>query len=91
MPSALVVDSLIGPLRLESADSVALTAIRFDGRSRSEDPVDAAAEVLREAAAQLASYFAGTLRVFDLPLAPRGPSSSSRSGASWPRSPTERQ
>ena len=73
MPSALVVDSLIGPLRLESADSVALTAIRFDGRSRSEDPVDAAAEVLREAAAQLASYFAGTLRVFDLPLAPRGP------------------
>lgn len=72
MPSALVVDSVIGPLRLESADSVALTAIRFDGRSRSEDPVDAAAEVLREAAAQLASYFAGTLRVFDLPLAPRG-------------------
>lgn len=35
MPSALVVDSLIGPLRLESADSVALTAIRFDGRSLS--------------------------------------------------------
>ena len=72
MSSALVVDSLIGPLRLESVDGVALSSIRFAGRPSLEDPVGDLAEVLGEAAAQLAAYFAGSLRLFDLPLAPRG-------------------
>lgn len=65
-----VVASPIGPLRLVSAGA-ALTAIDFHARGRRsaglpDDPL------LREAAAQLAAYFARRLRVFDLPLAPRG-------------------
>jgi len=73
MSSALVVGSLIGPLRLESADGVSLSAIRFDGRAAPGDPApERAAPVLVESARQLAAYFAGTLRTFDLPLVPRG-------------------
>jgi len=65
-----VVASPIGPLRLVS-DGAALTAIDFHARGRRsaglpDDPL------LREAAAQLAAYFARRLRVFDLPLAPHG-------------------
>jgi methylated-DNA-[protein]-cysteine S-methyltransferase len=65
-----VVTSPIGPLRL-TGDGAALTAIDFHARGRvaagrPDDPL------LREAAAQLAAYFAGRLRVFDLPLAPQG-------------------
>ena len=75
MRSALVVDSPIGPLRLESVDGVAVSAIRFDGRPEASDPTSAqapTAAVLVEAARQLAAYFAGSLRSFDLPLAPHG-------------------
>lgn len=75
MHSALVVDSPIGPLRLESVDGVAVSAIRFDGRPEASDPTSAQAPteaVLVEAARQLAAYFAGSLRSFDLPLAPHG-------------------
>lgn len=75
MPSrlALVVDSPIGPLRLESADGVALTAIGFDGAVRPGDaPPEEVPEVVREAARQLGEYFAGRRRVFDLPLAAAG-------------------
>ncbi len=90
-PSALVVDSPIGPLRLESADGVALSAIRFEGEpawpdAQADSPaasaapsgtlddvaVEPPAQVLVRAAEQLAAYFAGRLRDFDLPLAPRG-------------------
>jgi methylated-DNA-[protein]-cysteine S-methyltransferase len=73
MTSALVVDSLIGPLRLESADGGALSAIRFDGRAELGDPLpEAAAPILLETASQLAAYFAGERHTFDLPLAPAG-------------------
>ncbi|MFZ1286782.1 MAG: methylated-DNA--[protein]-cysteine S-methyltransferase [Candidatus Phosphoribacter sp.] len=71
MPLAQVIDSPIGPLRLESADGVALSAIRFDGRT---DPNDESAPVLHEAARQLLEYFAGRRRDFDVPLAPTGTS-----------------
>ena len=61
----------IGSIRIE-AEGDALTGIRI-GRSGG----DADTALLREAAAQLAAYFAGDLTAFDLPLAPaasdRGP------------------
>ena len=74
MTSTLVIDSPIGALALAAEDG-ALTAIGFDavagtGTSPGGDPEDAA--VLGETRRQLAAYFAGDLRIFDLPLAPRG-------------------
>jgi methylated-DNA-[protein]-cysteine S-methyltransferase len=72
----LVVPSPIGPLTL-TAEGGALTAIDFgapagfvDGASpEGAFPAD---PVLTEAARQLAAYFAGELRDFDLPLRPSG-------------------
>lgn len=68
-----VIDSPIDPLRLVAHDG-ALTAIEFTPfrgvlpeHERSDDD-----PVLAEAARQLAAYFAGDLRNFDLPLAPHG-------------------
>jgi len=60
------VESPIGTLLLERNES-GLAGVRFDGdRAASTDPL------LLEAADQLTAYFAGELREFDLPLAPRG-------------------
>lgn len=76
-PTSLVVTSPIGPLGLGSRDGEALTAIEFleAGRSGS-DPgwrgSGARPAVLEHVAEALAAYFAGALRDFDLPLAPRG-------------------
>jgi methylated-DNA-[protein]-cysteine S-methyltransferase len=66
----LVVDSPIGPLTL-TAQGGALTAIDFGAADDlgSGGPID---PVLAEAARQLAAYFAGELREFDLPLRPSG-------------------
>ena len=70
-----VIDSPIGELRLVERDGE-VTQIEFspfrdgDGRPRGER--DDAHPVLVEAARQLAAYFAGDLKHFDLPLAPVG-------------------
>ena len=61
----------LGPLRLRaSADGAALERIDYAGgpasRRRERSPA------LRRAAEQLAAYFAGRLRAFDLPLSPEG-------------------
>jgi methylated-DNA-[protein]-cysteine S-methyltransferase len=68
------VASPLGPLLLVGGED-ALTAIWLpSGRDRLEpEPhwIEAAAP-FREAARQLAAYFAGTLRRFELPLAPEG-------------------
>jgi len=71
-----VIDSPVGELRLVEREG-AVSAIEFapfrppgDGRplgARDDDH-----PVLREAARQLAAYFARELRDFDLPLAPAG-------------------
>lgn len=66
----LVIESPIGPLMLVERDEE-LAAIHLPPH----DPCDAIAArspLLDRAARQLAEYFAGERRVFDLPLAPRG-------------------
>ncbi len=71
-----VTDSPVGTLRLVEHHG-ALTHVEFaphgpatDGRPRGTE--DAEVPVLVEAAAQLAAYFAGDLKDFDLPLDPGG-------------------
>jgi methylated-DNA-[protein]-cysteine S-methyltransferase len=70
-----VMDSPIGELRLVERDGE-VTQIEFspfrdgDGRPRGER--DDAHPVLVETGRQLAAYFAGDLKHFDLPLAPVG-------------------
>nr|WP_281260093.1 methylated-DNA--[protein]-cysteine S-methyltransferase [Kandeliimicrobium roseum] len=67
-------DSPVGPL-LAAGDAAGLRLLSFPEGSRAVAPDpgwrrdDAAFDDLR---AQFAAYFAGTLRSFDLPLAPRG-------------------
>jgi methylated-DNA-[protein]-cysteine S-methyltransferase len=57
-------DSPFGPLTLLAEDG-AVTGLRWGQGPDSADPL------LAEAAGQIAAYFAGRLRRFDLPLAPR--------------------
>jgi methylated-DNA-[protein]-cysteine S-methyltransferase len=67
------VESPIGRLRLES-DGTSLKEIRFVRRQKKTFDASeiARGDLLREAIRQLDAYFAGKLRVFDLPLAPVG-------------------
>ena len=60
------VASPLGPLTLEARDG-ALTALRWGRAAREDD-----SNLLARAAADLAAYFAGELRDFDLPVAPEG-------------------
>jgi methylated-DNA-[protein]-cysteine S-methyltransferase len=66
-------DSPVGPLAL-AADEQHLLEIRFPGKLQPHAPDGQPGdnEVLGEARRQLGEYFAGTRRVFDLPLLPRG-------------------
>lgn len=63
------IDSPLGELLL-AGDGDALTGVHMDGAPGAGWRRDPA--VLREAASQLRAYFAGELRDFDVPLAPRG-------------------
>jgi methylated-DNA-[protein]-cysteine S-methyltransferase len=75
MPAQTVMDTPIGPLLLVAGDG-GLQEIRFGAggatRPLAEDRQADGTDIPREARAQLAAYFAGRLREFDLPLAPRG-------------------
>ncbi len=62
----LALDSPVGRLSLVEEDGK-LASVGWGGHSSPE-----ATPFLREAARQLAAYFAGELRDFDLPLAPAG-------------------
>ena len=63
-PGQTMIATPIGPTRIDT-DGTVLTGIRIgaSGSDRSDHPL------LREAATQLAAYFAGQLERFDLPLA----------------------
>ena len=70
-----VIASPVGPLYLVATEA-GLTELRFlaqphDGRAVPTAP-GAGGEILREAELQLADYFAGRRRSFELPLAPSG-------------------
>ncbi len=64
------VDSPVGRLAVE-ADHDAVTAVRWAGPGERARET-ATSTVLMEAAHQLDRYFAGKLKCFDVPLAPRG-------------------
>lgn len=64
---SIVVPSPLGPLTL-FADDGRIVALEWGKGTQAPNPQP----VLDEAAAQLEAYFAGKLRRFDLPLAPRG-------------------
>ena len=71
----LIHDSPVGPLSLVS-DGQALAALAFENHSKPLQPLAEAEPgsdaVLDEARRQLDAYFAGHIKRFDLPLAPRG-------------------
>lgn len=69
---AFVVPTLVGPLAITERDG-AIVALSWDG------PADGKpTPLLREAARQLAAYFAGSLTRFDLPLGPAASDSQRR-------------
>ena len=73
--SHTTIDSPVGPLLLAVSDA-GLHAIEFNASThpvpRTGDWHDRSHPLLDLTAAQLAEYFAGTRRTFDLPLAPEG-------------------
>jgi methylated-DNA-[protein]-cysteine S-methyltransferase len=72
MTCSVEMPSPVGPLLL-AADGGGLREIRFGGvRPPEADGQGRERDVLRQAREQLDAYFAGDLRHFDLPLAPRG-------------------
>ena len=71
MLTMLMIDSPIGPLRLV-ADGDELVALHLPPHDEPCDAAERKTPVLAQTARQLAEYFAGKRRTFDLPLAPRG-------------------
>jgi methylated-DNA-[protein]-cysteine S-methyltransferase len=73
MTSYATMDSPVGRLRLV-ADESGLRRLEFQKDRFAEAPADwrEDARALRDVSSQLTAYFAGTLKVFDLPLAPEG-------------------
>lgn len=71
-------DTPMGPAYATADDDGAITGVYFAGAAHApgiaEDwrAVDAREAPFRECARQLAEFFAGARRTFDLPLAPRG-------------------
>lgn len=63
--AALTIDSPIGPVTIRERDG-AIAAIDLRAAASLQEPTP----LLRQAATQLAEYFAGTRTDFDLPLAP---------------------
>ncbi len=61
----LSVDTPTGAVTVAAEDD-AVVAVTWGGRGHDDTPL------LRDAAAQLADYFAGRRKVFDLPLRPQG-------------------
>lgn len=72
MTVSTIYESPVGPLTLIS-NGAALTDLQFENPRYPYAPAPAGNDgVLDEARRQLNAYFAGKLRAFDLPLAPKG-------------------
>jgi methylated-DNA-[protein]-cysteine S-methyltransferase len=71
MWKTMIVKSPIGELTLVGSAS-ALVELHLPGFAPVADAPPGETPLLRRAAGQLAEYFAGERRAFDLPLAPRG-------------------
>lgn len=72
MSISTVYESPCGPLTLIS-NGAALTDLQFENPRYAYAPAPAGSDsILDQARRQLDQYFAGKLRVFDLPLAPQG-------------------
>lgn len=69
--NTITIKSPLGPLRLY-ADGDELTGVLYTSDQAPWDAREQSSDVLERTAKQLAEYFAGERRVFDLPLAPRG-------------------
>lgn len=65
-PTPVLIDSPFGPLGFDAIDGV-ITALHW-GQAGTLAPCALADQVM----AEMAAYFAGNLRAFSLPLAPRG-------------------
>jgi len=70
-----IYNSTVGPLSLAS-NGKALTGLAFETQTHPCRALDGAEDgddaILKEARKQLAAYFKGDLKTFDLPLAPQG-------------------
>lgn len=71
MVNALIHDSPVGPLTLVS-DGDWLVGLHFEGWNPPAAALHKSDALLATTARQLDAYFAGRLKTFDLPLAPRG-------------------
>lgn len=71
MTMSLQMPSPVGPLTLVT-DGDSLTHVTFDDEPAERGAADCDDPLLEEGRRQLTAYFAGRLRSFDLPLAPRG-------------------
>lgn len=67
----MIIDTPIGPLYAEWDDEERLAGLGFREPSTPR-AVPASARRLQDLTAQLRGYFAGKLKTFDVPLAPRG-------------------
>jgi len=71
-PNRITINSPVGPLVL-AADEEALTELRFKAEiDEATGWSNGASPILKAAAEQLADYFGGRRRAFDLPLKPEG-------------------
>ena len=70
-PPCRIIETPLGRMRMEE-DALGITSLRFADGETAEEETTGGGRYLAEAEAQLAEYFAGRRRTFDLPLSPRG-------------------
>jgi methylated-DNA-[protein]-cysteine S-methyltransferase len=71
MPSIVTVESPVGPLSITASEG-ALRSLHLGGTLARVEGARADEAVVHSAAEQLEAYFDGTLRSFEVPLAPSG-------------------
>jgi methylated-DNA-[protein]-cysteine S-methyltransferase len=71
MPSVMTIESPVGPLSITVAEG-AVRALQLDGALPWSPGTPEDDALVRRVASQLDAYFEGSLRSFDVPLAPSG-------------------